>query len=165
MCDCPGGQWQSLSNCLPFCHAVKLIWSQWATQDASQRRGCVCWGSHSAWTHGAVPTVSQPLSHLCHSLLQRRSSGQFASENYNYVIDWVRRNCFIRPYHSECDPFSLQIAYYMLTDHPHALLLLHLPCNLSCQLTFHFQIPFYMKHRPTSSVPFSLQGIISPCQE
>lgn len=81
---------------------------------------------------------------------------QFALENYNYVIGWVKRNCFIKAYNPACF-FSLQISYYMLRDHPHALLLLHLPCNLSCQLTFHFQIPFYIKHRPTHSDPFFIE--------
>lgn len=27
---------------------------------------------------------------------------QFALENYNYVIDWVKRNCFIKAYNPAC---------------------------------------------------------------
>lgn len=89
---------------------------------------------------------------------------QFALENYNYVIDWVKRNCFIKAWIPVCF-FSLQISHYMLRDHPHALLLLHLPSNLSCQFTFHFQIPFCIKHRPTHSDPFCFEINHKPCQK
>lgn len=42
---------------------------------------------------------------------------------------------------------------------------LRLPCNLSCQLTSHLQIPFHIKHKPTHSVPFSFEINHKPMPE